>query len=127
MWLAPAQRLDLVLSTTNDGIGSFGPGIWLFHDHGGRMTTTDGIGPGGHISAIVYDDWLDPGGWPRTQGVSWAPFFTEAYYRRDWPVWESYAPGLFADPGSDRVLALRLLAFGLLLGAAFGLLFARRR
>lgn len=124
-WIAPAQRLDLDLNTANDGRGSYGPGIWVFHDHGGRMTTSDGIGPGGHISAIVYDEYLGPEGWPRTRGVDWSPFFTPAYYRREWPVWESYAPGLFGDVRADRVLALRLLACGVLLGTGLGLLLRR--
>jgi hypothetical protein len=125
MWLAPAQRLDLLLSTTNDGQGSYGPGIWLFHDHGGRMVTTDGIAPGGHVSAIVYDDFLDDRGWPQTRGMHWSSFFTEAYYRREVPVWESYAPGLFSDVASDRALILRLLLFGLFAGVFLALLLRR--
>lgn len=108
VWIAPAQRVDLELNTRNDGVGSFGPGIWLFHDHGGRAITTDGIGPGGHISAIVYEDQAGPDGWPQTTGVNWDPFFTEAYYRREIPVWEEYAPGLFGEAGPDRWLLLRI-------------------
>ena len=88
-----AQRLDLLLDTTDDGLHAYGSGVWLFHDHGYRAITTDGIGPGGHISAIVYEEYLDADGWPMTQGVGWAPYFSDAYYRKAVPVWQSYAPG----------------------------------
>ena len=107
--LAPAQRLDLALSTSNDGQGAYGPGIWLFHDHGNRAITTDGIGPGGHISAIVYESFLGENGWPKTSGVSLAPYFTEAYYRKERPIWSSYAPGMLDDPGQDMFLLIRIL------------------
>jgi len=115
--LDTAQRLDLLLDTTNDGLHAYGSGIWLFHDHGTRAITTDGIGPGGHISAIVYEDYIEQNGWPRTQGVSWAPYFTAAYYRKEIPIWESYAPGLFGDAGADFLAVLRLAGFAFSLGA----------
>ncbi len=129
VWIAPAQRLDLSLSTTNDGQGAYGPGIWLFHDHGNRAVTTDGIGPGGHISAIVYDEYLGEDGWPKTTGVSLEPYFTEAYYRKTRPVWAAYAPGLFDDAGVDTVLLLRLVGVALFSGAFLGFAWAllRRR
>jgi FtsP/CotA-like multicopper oxidase with cupredoxin domain len=116
VWIAPAQRLDLDVSTTNDGEGSYGPGIWLFHDHGNRAITTDGIGPGGHISAIVYKSYLGDDGWPRTSGVSLAPYFSADYYRKEIPVWESYLPRLLGDPGNDPVLFIRLLGLALFSG-----------
>ena len=116
VWIAPAQRLDLELSSSNDGQGAYGPGIWLFHDHGNRAVTTDGIGPGGHISAIVYEDYLQENGWPMTSGVALDPYFSAEYYRKTRPVWLSYAPGLFADPGSDPWMFLRLLCLGFLTG-----------
>lgn len=117
VWLAPAQRLDLALSTTNDGQGAYGPGIWLFHDHGSRAITTDGIGPGGHISAIVYEEYLDDSGWPLTAGVSLEPYFTPEYYRKAVPVWQAYAPGLLSDAASDPLLLLRLVGLALFAGA----------
>jgi len=116
VWLAPAQRLDLALSTTNDGQGAYGSGIWLFHDHGNRAITTDGIGPGGHISAIVYEEFLGQDGWPLTSGVSLAPYFTEAYYRKARPVWSAYAPELLNDPGQDLFLLLRILGLAVFSG-----------
>jgi plastocyanin len=117
LWLATSQRAELDLVSANDGLNAYSPGIWLFHDHQNRGTTNDGIGPGGNISAIVYGDYLDPNGWPRTQGVSYQPYFTEAYYRREVPVWQSYAPALFGEPGVDGRLLLRLIlmASGLLM------------
>jgi hypothetical protein len=122
VWLATAQRLDLSLSTANDGVGAYGSGIWLFHDHGSKAVTSDGIGPGGHISAIVYEQYLDRNGWPQTSGVSWDPYFTEEYYRKDIPVWDLYAPGWFSAAGHDRLLLIRLAGFSLSAGAAFVLL-----
>ena len=119
-WLATSQRLDLALTLKNDGLHSYGPGIWPFHDHQYQGITNDGIGPGGNISAIVYSPYLDARGWPATKGVSWQPYFTEAYYRKEIPVWESYAPGLFSDTGTDWLLLVRLLG----LSIAFALIAA---
>lgn len=121
-WLATAQRLDLELELRNDGLHAYGPGIWPFHDHQNAGVTTDGIGPGGNISAIVYTDYLDDSGWPRTQGMSWDNYFTEAYYRKEVPVWRSYAPGLFDDAGLDIRLLLRVLGLALALGMLAALL-----
>ncbi len=120
--LSMAQRLDLALDTTNDGFNSYGSGIWLFHDHRSRGVTTNGIGPGGHISAITYEEYLGDDGWPATLGVSWDPYFTPSYYRKERPVWEAYAPGLFAAARSDSWLIARLLGLGLALGAIAALL-----
>ena len=127
VWLATSQRAELNLITTNDGLHAYSPGIWLFHDHQNRGVTNDGIGPGGNISAIVYGDYLDEEGWPRTRGVSLEPYFTEAYYRKEVPIWQAYAPGLFSEPGSDRWLLLRLVGLALGLGILGGLLVATLR
>ncbi len=121
VWIATAQRLDLTLETTNDGLHSYGSGVWLFHDHQSKGVTTDGIGPGGNISAIVYEEYLQDDGWPKTYGVNWQAYFTEAYYRRQTPVWESYAPGLFSEPRMDAWMIVRLLGFAIAFGAAFSL------
>ncbi len=119
-WLASAQRADLKLQTTDDGLHSYGPGIWLMHDHQGKGVTTDGIGPGGNISAIVYEKYLADNGWPLTQGADWDNFFTEAYYRREIPVWQHYDPGgLFSEAASDPWMLIRLL--GLLFSFGVGL------
>ena len=82
-WLASAQRMDLTLDTRNDGVHSYGSGVWMLHDHGGKGTTTDGIAPGGNMNAIVYREYLADNGWPITQGEDMGMFFDPAYYRRD--------------------------------------------
>jgi FtsP/CotA-like multicopper oxidase with cupredoxin domain len=122
VWLATSQRVDLALQLTNDGVHAYGPGVWPFHDHQYKGVTNDGIGPGGNISAIVYGEYLDESGWPRTRGVSWDPYFTAAYYRKEIPVWESYAPGLFSDTGPDWLMLLRVLGLALALGIMAALL-----
>ena len=118
VFIAPAQRIDLDLDTMNDGLHSYGEGIWLFHDHQYKSVTTDGIGPGGHISAIVYEKYLQENGWPKTLGVSLDNYFTEAYYRKEKPIWESYAPNLFSNTDTDKVLLLRLVIFAIFIGIA---------
>jgi hypothetical protein len=127
VWLATAQRVDLALRFVNDGLHAYGPGIWLYHDHQNDGVTTDGIGPGGNVSAIVYDEYLNEDGWPKNQGVPWGPYFTPEYYRREVPIWESYAPGLFGEPGRDGVLLLRLLVLALCAGVLGALLFSALR
>jgi len=122
LWLATTMRADLSLELVNDGLHAYGPGIWLFHDHQYRGITNDGIGPGGNISAIVYDQYLLESGWPKTLGVSWDAYFTEAYYRKEIPVWEQYAPGLFSDTGFDNLMLIRMLGLALALGLLVALL-----
>ena len=116
VWLATAQRVDLELRLSNDGMHAYGPGIWPFHDHQNNGVTNDGIGPGGNISAIVYTDYIDESGWPATRGVLWDQYFTAAYYRKQVPIWESYAPGLFSSPGVDWLMAVRVLGLALGVG-----------
>lgn len=130
VWIATSQRVDLALTLRNDGLHAYGPGIWLFHDHQYQGVTTDGIGPGGNISAIVYSQYLGADGWPATRGVSLAPYFTPEFYRKEVPIWQTYAPGLFADPGADWWLAVRVLvlvaALGLMLGLGIATVRGRR-
>ena len=65
--MAPAQRLDIHLQTKNDGLHSYGEGIWLFHDHAEKGITTDGITPGGNVSALVYTSLLDEDSMPKVR------------------------------------------------------------
>ena len=122
LWLATSQRADLSLNLINDGTHAYGPGIWPFHDHQYSGVTTDGIGPGGNISAIVYAQYLDNAGWPQTRGVAWDNYFTEAYYRKEIPVWESYARGVFSDTGFDWMMVLRVIGLALAIGIMAALL-----
>ena len=129
-WLATTQRADIELLFRNDGLHSYSPGIWLYHDHQYNGVTTDGIGPGGNISAIAYSDYIDDAGWPKTQGVSWDNYFTEKYYRRETPVWKSYGSEIFSEAGTDWRILTRLLIFALASGVLVATLFtgvARRR
>jgi hypothetical protein len=61
--------------------------------------------------------------------VSWDAYFTEAYYRKEIPVWEQYAPGLFSDAGFDWLMLIRMLglalALGMLIAVISSSLFAR--
>jgi hypothetical protein len=131
LWLATTQRADLALELVNDGLHAYGPGIWLFHDHQYKGITNDGIGPGGNISAIVYSQYMDETGWPQTRGVPWDQYFTQAYYRKEIPVWERYSAGLFSNTGLDWLMLLRVLglalAFGIMAAVVAGALFGRGR
>lgn len=111
--LAPAQRVDMVLQSSDDGLHNYGEGVWLFHDHHETAQTTDGIYPGGSVSTIAFESYLDKGGFPQVQGTDWKKFFTVEFYRKDVPVWLDYDPGgLFADPQSPLRPLLRLIVFG---------------
>lgn len=122
LWLGTSQRAELSLTLKNDGVHAYGPGIWPFHDHQYQGVTNDGIGPGGNISAIVYETFLDNNGWPKTQGVPWDNYFTDAYYDKEVPVWAAYAGDLFSDPAPDWRLAARLLVLLIAVGIGLGLL-----
>jgi hypothetical protein len=126
LWMSTAQRMDLDLQLTNDGVHSYGPGIWLFHDHQNQGVTNDGIGPGGNISAIVYDEYMEENGWPKTQGVPWNQYFTKAYYRKEVPIWDSYAPGLFSATGAESRWFFRVAGLSLSF-ALFAAWLVRRR
>ncbi|BBA33452.1 multicopper oxidase [Methylocaldum marinum] len=89
--MAPAQRLDLSISTKDDGLHSFGSGIWMFHDHVEKAFTTDGMGEGGSISLIVYKSYLDEKGTPKTHGMDLTPYFTKEFWQRKIPVWQDWA------------------------------------
>lgn len=86
--IAPAQRNDLMISTVDDGLHSYGEGIWIFHDHREKGITTDGANPGGNVSAIVYKKYLNEVGLPMGIGESVLPLFSEAFQKRKLPVWQ---------------------------------------
>ena len=120
VWISPAQRIDLELRTENDGLHSYGPGIWLLHDHKPKGITTDGINPGGNISAIVYRSFLGEAGRPLTQGVDLAPFFSAAYYEKKVPIWGQLEAGLLGAAGGASPSLLRSAGVGLALGLVLG-------
>lgn len=140
--IAPAQRNDLKLNTTDDGFHSYGEGVWIFHDHREKGITTNGMNPGGNVSAVVYKKYLNKVGLPKTIGESITPLFTKSFQARKVPVWQNIdawnslgevdAEGYVAPPpsviaipditqGSTNIQAFadnafRNIVFGLLLG-----------
>jgi len=88
--MVPAQRLDLELSGVDDGLNSFGPGVWMFHDHVEKSFTTDGHGEGGDISLVVYKGFADEKGIPQVHGMSLAPYFTKEFWQGKYPMWQDY-------------------------------------
>lgn len=88
--LVPAQRLDLELSGVDDGLHSYGQGVWMFHDHIEKTFTTNGVGEGGAISLVVYKDFLDEKGIPKLHAMSLAPYFTKGLWKREYPIWQDY-------------------------------------
>jgi hypothetical protein len=88
--MVPAQRIDLELSGIDDGLHSFGQGIWMFHDHVEKSFTTNGIGEGGDISLVVYKDFIDEKGIPKSHGMSLAPYFAKGMWKGNYPIWQDY-------------------------------------
>jgi manganese oxidase len=88
--MVPAQRMDLELSGVDDGLHSFGQGIWMFHDHVEKAFTTNGIGEGGDISLVVYKGFVDDKGIPASHGMSLAPYFTKNFWKSKYPIWQDY-------------------------------------
>jgi len=95
--VGPAQRVDMVLNTTNDGLHSYGPGAWILHNHHEPGVTTDGIAPGGDIDLTVYESFLDENGLPKTAG-DLTLLFDPAYWRGEIPVWGSMDANLYGEP-----------------------------
>ncbi len=88
--LTPAQRVDLELSGVDDGLHSYGQGIWMFHDHVEKTFATNGIGEGGGISLIVYKGYYDERGIPKAHGMSLEPYFTKKMWKGEYPIWQDY-------------------------------------
>ncbi|MEM7466314.1 MAG: multicopper oxidase domain-containing protein, partial [Pseudomonadota bacterium] len=116
-WLASAQRFDLSIDTHNDGLNAYGSGAWLFHDHRESAVTTNGIGPGGGVSLLVYKNYLGEHGLPKTmmglKGL--AAFFAPEYYRGEVPVFAGMGGESLGDPeemSSESEVREKLL-FGL--------------
>ncbi len=121
--IAPAQRLDIELQTENDGIHSYGPGVWLFHDHVETGVTSDGMSPGGNVAVLAYQSLVNEQGLPKLREGALDAYFDSAYYAKLKPVW---AQGEFSKVLGDIVLVrsdkLRIVLFGLVVGLIAGLL-----
>ncbi|HEB77548.1 MAG TPA: copper oxidase [Methylothermaceae bacterium] len=123
--LAPAQRLDLVLDTTDDGLHSFGAGAWLMHDHAEKSVTSDGIGPGGDIGLLVYRKFLDANGIPKLQGMDLTPFLNIGMFHKQVPLWaRSEAWEIFSEANPIPPNTVRVILSGISLGLALGLILA---
>ena len=83
--LSPTQRYDLELRTVDDGLHSFGPGVWMMHDHKEKAITSHGQFPGGEHYLDRLPVLLGKGGLPVMHGMELAPFlpksFTSARFR----------------------------------------------
>ena len=114
-WIAAAQRVDLSLDATDDGLNAYGEGAWLLHDHREQAVTTDGIGPGGDVSLVVYPSYLAERGLPRTVGGidDLALFFDPAYYRGELPVFTGMGMDHLNEPGEGGTRWLREAVFWL--------------
>ena len=86
-----AQRVDLELRPGTDRYYASGPGVWIMHDHTEVAVTNKGISPGGDITAIVYEGFMEGDGLPRV-ATSLARFFDPEYYRGNIPVFD---PAIF--------------------------------
>ncbi len=120
--MGSAERIDLEMTTVNDGFNSYGEGIWVMHDHNERGITNNGMHPGGGITAITYESYLNENGLPKLQGVDPAKFFTEEFHRRETPVWMDFdVRGFYSDIAPRPGTLWRFLVIGLLIGAAVAL------
>jgi len=146
--VSAAQRVDLTLNTTDDGLHSYGEGVWFAHDHREEAVTTDGVGPGGSVTMITYASYLGEDGVPETN-TNLSRYFSAAYYRGERAKWGGLdganlgAPNSTATPAGptatghthgqgaggvggggltprDLLLGVLVLALGLLVGFAVG-------
>lgn len=120
--IAPAQRLDLHLKTQNNGLNSYGPGLWMFHDHVATGTTTDGMEPGGNMAILAYKPLIDEQGMPKMHDESLAVLFNKDYYAKKQAVWaEGDFAHLLGEAGLIAPTYWRLIVFGLVTGLFIGL------
>ena len=120
--LAPAQRLDLHLQTVNDGLHSYGPGIWLYHDHVETGITSDGMSPGGNIAVLVFKEFLNDEGMPNIREEPLNKLFNKNYYAKQIPVWDmGKFKQLLGEAGFFSPDYIKLIGFGILSGLALGL------
>lgn len=122
--IAPAQRLDLSLQTKNDGLHSYGPGAWMFHDHVPTGASTDGIEPGGNIALILYKSLVNEQGMPNGHGEMIDQVFSKDYYAKKQAVWGNNKEfsALLGDAGLLTPNYVHIIGFGLAAGALIGIL-----
>ena len=97
--LGAAQRIDLELRPGSDAFYASGPGVWIMHDHTEHAVTNKGISPGGDITAIVYEGFMDQEkGLPRV-ATNLDRFFDPEYYLGRVPVF--FDPAIFNTTRAD--------------------------
>jgi len=121
--IASAQRLDLSLKTENNGLNSYGPGLWMFHDHVPTGTTTDGLEPGGNMAVLAYKALLDERGMPKMHDELFTQVFNKDYYAKQQAVWrQGDFAKMLGDAGVIAANYVQLIVFGLAAGLLLGLL-----
>ncbi len=120
--VAPAQRIDLNLQTINDGLHSYGPGVWMMHDHVEIGATTDGMEPGGNMALMAYKEFLDDQGMPKMHDKLFDMVFDKYYYAKQRSVWaEGDSAHYFGQANSVTPNYLTVIGFGLAIGLSLGL------
>lgn len=121
--ISPAQRLDISLNTRNDGLHSYGEGLWMFHDHTPTGTTTDGMEPGGNITLLAYHSFLDAQGMPKMHDELFNDVFNKEYYAKQRPLWASRNwANIFGDAGKVTPNYVELILFCTVIGLLVGLI-----
>lgn len=121
--ISPAQRMDIALNTRNNGLHSYGSGLWMFHDHVPTGTTTDGMEPGGNITLLAYKSFLDAQGMPKMHDELFNDIFNKEYYAKQRPLWANGDwANFFGDAGRVLPNYGELIAFCLMVGLLIGLL-----
>lgn len=121
--ISPAQRIDISLKTQNDGLNSYGAGLWMFHDHVPTGTTTDGMEPGGNITLLAYKSFLDKQGMPKMHDELFNDVFNKEYYEKQRPLWANGDwANFFGDAGHVLPNYSEIIAFFLTTGFLIGLL-----
>jgi len=121
--IAPAQRLDLTLDTTNDGKHSYGEGDWLIHDHREKGITTNGMAEGGSMSSIVYTSYLGEDGLPKTShfGIDLSNYFTQEFWQRRVPIWQDLDEVASLGSPAGQAISIDITTQNYLLNALYGL------
>ncbi|WP_019866993.1 multicopper oxidase domain-containing protein [Methylovulum miyakonense] len=120
--IAPAQRIDLQLSTQNNGVNSYGPGLWMFHDHVATGTTSDGMEPGGNMAILAYKPMLDENGMPTMHDDLLNEVFSKDYYAKKQALWaQGDFKHLLGDAGLIVPPYWQIILFGLAAGLLIGL------
>lgn len=120
--LATGERLVAELSTVNDGSHSYGQGAWLIHDHV-EEGQNRGIDPGGDVSIIAYEKYLNSTGLPKLAGDP-SPYFTTDYYQGKLPTFTALDAHKLLNAPEARVSSIQRLfligALPVLVGTAMG-------